>query len=215
MYIYKTTNLITGLIYVGLSSLDSTSQAAKCYYGSSRHIKNVILKYGVKSIKKEIIEDNITSFRFLCKREIFWIAFYNACNPLIGYNILPGGSDRKHFRHTEKTKKQISDKQKGKVFSEKHKQRISNKKKGQKVWNEGLHHSIETKNKISKANKGHNLSIEHKKLLSLKLSGKKHSQQHIDKVAKAKTLPIDSLNKSGTKVKTINGWKYLSKKLRA
>ena len=89
MYIYKTTNIKNGKIYIGLSekSPDSTEK----YLGSGDNIKKAISKYGSSSFIKEILEDNISDKRYLAEAEIKWIEFYKSDDREIGYNISPGG----------------------------------------------------------------------------------------------------------------------------
>ena len=54
MYIYKTTNLINGKIYIG----QSIRKFSKSYLGSGVKILNAIKKYGKENFKVEILEDN-------------------------------------------------------------------------------------------------------------------------------------------------------------
>jgi hypothetical protein len=83
--IYKTTNNINGKIYIGYH----TKKDSK-YLGSGKHFRNAIKKYGKNNFTRIIIDyaDNIEDLRI---KEIFWIDFYDARNPEIGYNISKGG----------------------------------------------------------------------------------------------------------------------------
>lgn len=85
MVIYKTTNLINSMIYVGKDCANN-----KNYLGSGKLIKSAILKYGKNNFKKEILEI-CNSNEELCKREIYWIKKLNALDKSIGYNIAEGG----------------------------------------------------------------------------------------------------------------------------
>jgi len=89
MYIYKTTNIKNGKIYIGLS--EKSSHLTEKYLGSGDNIKKAITKYGIKSFTKEILEDNITDKKTLVMAEMKWIAFFKSDNRKIGYNISPGG----------------------------------------------------------------------------------------------------------------------------
>jgi len=80
MFIYKTTNLINGKIYVGQQSTNN-----KLYLGSGKLILRAIKKYGKENFKKTIIE-LCESCEELNNREIYWI---KALNP--EYNLYPGG----------------------------------------------------------------------------------------------------------------------------
>jgi len=83
MIIYKTTNLVNGMFYIGQDSKNDL-----LYFGSGLRLKRAIKKYSRHNFKKEILEycDNKDS---LNKSEIKWIKKLNAINK--GYNIAEGG----------------------------------------------------------------------------------------------------------------------------
>lgn len=87
-FIYKTTNLIDNMIYVGKHTQNETS-AFDGYLGGGILINKAVKKYGRKNFIRETIEfctyDNIDD------REIYWINTLNATNRNIGYNITTGG----------------------------------------------------------------------------------------------------------------------------
>ena len=56
MYVYKTTNLINGKIYIGISKKKSTDSLS--YLGSGKALKRALIKYGKINFKKEIIKEN-------------------------------------------------------------------------------------------------------------------------------------------------------------
>lgn len=89
MYIYKTTNLANGKIYIGLSEKEVMETTG--YLGSGDLIKKAISKYGPSNFIKEILEDNIENREDLVRSEIKWIRFFNSSDRKIGYNISPGG----------------------------------------------------------------------------------------------------------------------------
>lgn len=89
MIIYKTTNLVNGKIYVGYD----TKNDAK-YLGSGKYYKRAEDKYGKENFRKTTI-DTDDDFADLCRKEIFWINFYDARNLVIGYNITEGGRGHK------------------------------------------------------------------------------------------------------------------------
>lgn len=104
MIIYKTTNLVNGKIYIGYDTKNRPN-----YYGSGTHYKRAEKKYGKENFRKATI-DFTDDFNELCLKETFWIDFYDARNPVIGYNIQPGGQGSHLFgesngmfgrRHTE------------------------------------------------------------------------------------------------------------------
>ena len=88
-YIYKTTNNLTGIIYIGQT--ERLSSESMGYLGSGSKLKQAIKKFGRKNFTKEILEDDIDTI-LLNEREIYWIEFYNSIDPNIGYNVTRGGS---------------------------------------------------------------------------------------------------------------------------
>lgn len=88
-FIYKTTNIITGKIYIGQRSTSLKSLDRK-YLGSGVALSDAIKKYGRESFKRDIIE-LCESSENLNEREIFWIKELDSMNPKIGYNLAPGG----------------------------------------------------------------------------------------------------------------------------
>lgn len=137
MIIYKTTNLLDGKIYIGKAS---GRRARKSWYiGSGKWLKRAILKYGRENFKRCVI-DVAESKLDQSRKEVFWIAFYDARNPLIGYNLGPGGEGNggiwKGRHHTEEAKQKISLTRTGMKFSEAHRQRlaIAAKASAQQGW---------------------------------------------------------------------------------
>lgn len=99
-YIYKCTYLKNGKIYIGASK---HLENIDTYLGSSRYwIKEVDPYHNKDLIKKEILE-YVDSQDALYDREEYWIAFYDATNPKIGYNKAKGG--RHAFVVSEESKK--------------------------------------------------------------------------------------------------------------
>lgn len=124
MYIYKTTNLVTGKIYIGKRVYRKKDD--NWYLGSGIYLKRAIVKYGRYNFKKEIIEW-CKSLNNLSLRERFWIKFYNSTNIKIGYNLSFGGDGG---NVGEEAYKKISDKLKGRKISDKHRKILSERFKG-------------------------------------------------------------------------------------
>jgi group I intron endonuclease len=153
MYIYKTTNLINSKIYIGKSK----NKFNPNYFGSGSLLRKAIKKYGILNFGVEILDecDNIND---LDRLEIFWICKFNSQDREIGYNITDGGTggdtytnnpnypdiieNLKKRRHTEETKKKIS---------ENNWQKLN---KGELHFRYGTKHSEETKKKISDSHMG-------------------------------------------------------------
>lgn len=130
MIIYKTTNILNGDFYVGMSKTNN-----KYYLGSGIYLNRAIKKYGRKNFKKEIIE-MCTNIKKLEKREIYWI---DKLNP--NYNISKGGTG--NINPSEETRRKLSMASAGKNNG------MYGKNKELNPFY-GKHHSIKTKNKLSK-----------------------------------------------------------------
>lgn len=187
MVIYKTTNKITGKIYIGQDKNNNPD-----YLGSGKILRYAIEKYGHENFEKEILEECISKEK-MNDAEIYWISYYNSTDRTIGYNITIGGSGGDTLsNHPDKDK--IS-------------QKISKSNSGKKPWNIGLSgkykrdpsigkkigaklkgrkHSEETKSKQSDARKRwhENLTEQQKQHISAKISvanmGKKMSPKSED-----------------------------------
>ena len=84
-YIYKTTNFINGIIYIGQHVSNNTK-----YFGSGKLLKESIKEFGIENFKNEILEYCSTNEE-LNVREKFWIKHFNSVDKNIGYNISSGG----------------------------------------------------------------------------------------------------------------------------
>lgn len=89
-YIYKTTNLSNGKIYVG-----KTIREDETYLGSGLKVVAAIEKYGRENFIREIIDE--CPEEELNEREIFWINTYNSVDDEVGYNISVGGTGGNHY----------------------------------------------------------------------------------------------------------------------
>lgn len=87
-YIYKTTNLLNGKIYIGQHKA-STFDAS--YFGSGKIFNKVLKKHGKKNFICEILEWCETR-EIINDREIYYIDKYKAKDPEIGYNLADGGN---------------------------------------------------------------------------------------------------------------------------
>lgn len=210
MFIYKTTNLINGKIYIGQTS----TPEHKMYLGSGHLIELAIKKYGKSNFKREILE-RCDSREALNEREVYWISKYNSLAP-VGYNLSSGGNSHSLHPYTiEKLKsykgamhwinraplevsnaikKKISDGNKGKSngpLSEETKRKMSESKKGKR-------HSAISRKKMSIAHTGKKLSDKHKRNIAKGGTGKKLSEE-----TKMK-LSISNRNKKQKHSKTVN-----------
>jgi group I intron endonuclease len=83
--IYKTTNLVTGKIYVGKAKINDPS-----YLGSGVILNQSIKKHGKQNFVKELLEECDDSI--VDSREKHWISILKSTDRNIGYNITDGGS---------------------------------------------------------------------------------------------------------------------------
>lgn len=89
-YIYKTTNLINGKIYVGKHKWSKEGCLDENYLGSGTYLARAIDKYGKENFICEIL-DTANSLDELNERERFYIKELDAMNQSIGYNLTRGG----------------------------------------------------------------------------------------------------------------------------
>lgn len=94
-YIYKTTNLVNGKIYIGKHK-SSSFQFGK-YKGSGKILNDAFKKYGFNNFKCELLE-SINGVPTICeskeqlnKSEKYYIDFYNCVSDSSYYNIKEGG----------------------------------------------------------------------------------------------------------------------------
>jgi hypothetical protein len=100
--LYRTTNLINGKYYVGVSNGNNPS-----YKGSGTALLNAIKEYGSKNFKREVIESFDTEAEaFAREAEIVNEAFVSNRNT---YNIKVGGKGGTGQLKTEEHRKRISD----------------------------------------------------------------------------------------------------------
>ncbi len=206
-YIYKTTNIINGKIYVG----QKTGALKLSYRGSGTLIKKAINKYGASNFIVEVLCycDNIED---LNNKEIFYIQELNAI--LLGYNIELGG---KNNVVSDDTKKKMSLAAKGKKLSKSHIENL-------RLSSTGRLHSEETKQKMSLNKIGTTLSEATKLKVGLasknRPSGKlgtKLSQESKDKISKSsKGRMTGTVHSKETKLKMSEArklyWKNLKNK---
>lgn len=122
-------------------------------YYCNNHFYRAIKKYGWDNFKHIILFDNLTKHE-ACLLEQCYIALYDTTNIDKGYNITIGGEGVSGYKHTEETKK-----------------KMSQALKGENNPNYGKPCSEQTKKKISKANKGKRRTEEVRKKLSETHSG--------------------------------------------
>lgn len=194
-YIYKTTNLVNGKIYIGKKE---SSEYVSTYFGSGKLIKRAIEKYGVDNFKNEVL--------FWCKnleelnsKEVETIkdndSFYYSGH---GYNIAGGGDGGDLISNMSETDRVV------------YLQKKSEQNTGKNNPNYGNHMSIkgnrnptkrpEVRQKLSQSllgsknpmygkrgsNYGKHLSLETRQKLSKALSGENNPNYGIPKSEETK-----------------------------
>ena len=124
-------------------------------------LHRAIRKYGIKNFEVCILEFDLSDYDEMNQKEIYYIEKFDTLANKKGYNVANGGKNTNKFagkteEEMREISKKISEAQKGKnnpFYGKKHseetKRKLSEAKKGKK-------HSKETKEKISKALKGEN-----------------------------------------------------------
>lgn len=169
--IYVRTNLVNGKQYVGQTNnfedREYDWKHAKHYAGT--FINRAKNKYGFEKFKTEIIRECQTQDE-LNQWEQYYIKVLNTKYPN-GYNLTDGGGGTIGVIRSEKTRKKMSEVQKGKHI-------------GKLNSFYGKHHSEEAKKKISEANKGRikneELKRKHSELMKGRTSpmkGKHHTEE--------------------------------------
>ena len=176
-YIYITENKINGKKYIGQKKSDEFLN--KKYLGSGAILKKAIKKYGEENFTVTMLCE-CDSKEELDEMEIYFISFYNAQTDPNFYNLTRGGESGlggpkfKGHKHTDESKRKISNKTKGenngfygKHHTEDSKKLMKDKAKNRKPVSE------ETRAKLSKVHKGKPFTEEHKRKISESQKGEK------------------------------------------
>lgn len=105
MFIYETTNLVNGKMYIGYCN---NPKNHKYYLGSGKRLKQAIKKYGRHNFKRKILEYH-NNHNELINAEKRIIKERNAVKDNNYYNILEGGnaSPTTGKQHSEETRRKI------------------------------------------------------------------------------------------------------------
>jgi len=167
--IYKATNKINGKMYIGqtvhrLRQRKQSHISAALSIRDNTYFHRALRKYGNENFSWKILQECDT-IEELNQLEIFYIGYYNTFGNN-GYNLTVGGkSGLVGFRHTEESKRKMSEAQKGKKLSEETKRRMSKVQKNKVV-------SKETRRKISEWHKGSKLPEKVRRKIAVTLKGK-------------------------------------------
>lgn len=156
-YIYKITNNINGLFYIGKRCFKGNIKEDN-YFGSGLVLNRAIKKYGKNNFTKEII-DIASSKKELSEKEVFWINKLDSKFPR-GYNLTEGGDGIQNTSIEIRSKISKSLKT---YFSDDNVRKSLSKKCSK------IHKTEEHKNKISLKLKGVKKTEEHNKNVSKSL----------------------------------------------
>ena len=113
MYVFLTTNIVNGLIYVGQSTY--TPEKSKNYLGSGTKLKEAIIEFGKNNFVKLILRRDIDNQNFLNNLESCYTLKHKSHLPEIGYNMIVGpptcakmGSAMKNFETSNKVSKALT-----------------------------------------------------------------------------------------------------------
>lgn len=187
MIIYRATNKINGKMYIG-QTIQPLKLRIKNHLRSTclSHFKKALLKNGIENFEWIVLYETDNK-EDLNDNEIYFIKLFNSLEN--GYNMTEGGEGSYGFKHTEESKRIISEKAKlrgGHPHTEEHKKYMSDVMKGKnKNFGEdnnfyGKKHKDDSKIKMSNAKKGVKLSEEHKDKINCK--GRKLSDETKEKI---------------------------------
>lgn len=140
-YIYIIINTVNGKTYVG-----KTNGKDKYYYTGGLLIKRALKKYGKKAFIKKILVKGVFNEKLLNELEKHYIRLLSDPSLKQSYNIVKGGEGSKGLKHTEQTKKLISESSKISSNKKENKERI----KSLKYW-KGKKRDISVVNAVKKA----------------------------------------------------------------
>jgi len=155
--VYLIECILDGKKYVGYTS-DPDARWIEHQASSRRkrcctYLHRALAKHGIENFRFSVIE-NCVSIDHGLQREIFWIKNLSTFAPN-GYNMTEGGDGLHGYKHTEETKRKMSELRKGKHLSEFTKQKLSKLGKGRVK-------SPETCERISKGKKGRDFTDAHR-----------------------------------------------------
>ena len=104
-YIYKTTNLVTGLIYIGKH--EASEFEPQRYIGNGKLLREQINSFGKDAFVCELL-DTAETIDELFEKERYWIAKLDARNSAVGYNIALGGSGVSGYDFSAEARQKMS-----------------------------------------------------------------------------------------------------------
>lgn len=108
LIIYKITNNINNKIYIGQTVRDLDTRIKEHRRHKDCIMYNAFNKYGYDNFTIEII-DTAETIDELNEKEIYWISYYDSTNKDKGYNLCEGGNNTVGFKHSEESKRLMSE----------------------------------------------------------------------------------------------------------
>lgn len=212
--VYCHTNKENGKRYIGITSnIPSVRWANGNGYKHNAYFTSAIKKYGWKNFEHEIILADIDEETAKALEKML-IGLYRTNDREYGYNLSDGGEPMSGKKHSEETKRKMSESAKGRKLSDETKSKISQIMKerspelkykfahshdGKAPWNKGL-------SKELNPNFGKKYSKERRLHISQSLKGKPKSPQHIANMCKkVRCLSDGKVYNSVTEASTLNG----------
>ena len=151
---------------------------------SSNKLQRAWNKYGEENFEFMIIEECLKEQ--LNARETFWFEYYDSIRN--GYNTTSDPENKNGYKHSEETKKKISECKRGLKHSKETREKISENNKGKRS---GIRITEETRKKLKeshigkKGGVGFRHSKEQKKIWSESRKGSKVPQERREKISKS------------------------------
>lgn len=187
--IYKITNRINNLIYIGCTTKSLQERVAGHFRSINKQddFHTAIRTFGKQNFVAEVLE--VCEDDSLCgDRERYYIATYNSTDPKIGYNRTIGGNGTVGYEFTDEAKRKISLAGIGRKHSEETKKKLRDKNIGKRL-------TEEQKRKMSLARLGRFTGVDNP------FYGKKHTEETKDKIRKSNSVPVTGCsNKDGTEI---------------
>lgn len=211
MIIYKVTNNVNGKIYIGqtVGTLEGRWARHCCPSSGCTALHRAINKYGNENFTVEQI-DNASTPDELNEKEVYWINHFNSFAPN-GYNLSEGGNGCRGYKHSEETKRLLSEMKKGKAgtpHTDEWKKAMSERQKGGSHPHKGHPLSEEQKRFLSDSHKGKPNPKKYKRVFCVDLGVIYESVQSASKVVGKSTTAIINSIKRGNRCCGMR-WEYV------